>query len=251
MQDVAAPNAPTAKFQLALPSLLAPISPHLAALHATRARLLHPSDADPSLAGTHCARCGIPLLLSGGRTRAVRVHKKSKTSSRPAPAPQSFARVLRRSCRACGLDEDVPLVGTASAPAFPPVRDRARRTPSAAPRVPRAAAPASESARVGVHAPPVSQPHPARSLHPSETPAASRSSSHAPIPPPAPGPLRAPAASTGPAPGRPQAEMGTAQNKARSKKKAGLQSLLARNREKQEQEKKRESQGLSAFLQGL
>ncbi|KAH9943456.1 uncharacterized protein BXZ73DRAFT_74401 [Epithele typhae] len=47
---------------------------------------------------------------------------------------------------------------------------------------------------------------------------------------------------------------GDTRNKARPKKKPGLQNILARNRERQEQEKERDGAqglGLSAFLHGL
>ncbi|KAI0375621.1 hypothetical protein BV20DRAFT_1032064 [Pilatotrama ljubarskyi] len=235
-------NAATAKFQLALPSLLTPISPHLAALHATRARLLYP--ADTSLATTHCTRCGSPFLLTGGRTRSVR--KKRRKSAAGAP---SVMRLLRRSCRACGYDDDVPL-NPGNAPAFPNTRDRARRKSSSTPHATSAAATAAKpatSASIQQHAP-VSQPHAPGSLQSPATPGSSRSSSLAPGPRSTPTPTAAGSLKPAQAgPSRPEAS----QAKSRPKKKAGLQSLLARNREKQEQEKKREGQGLSAFLQGL
>ncbi|KAH9899886.1 hypothetical protein C8Q73DRAFT_787731 [Cubamyces lactineus] len=247
----ATPNAATAKFQLALPFILSPISSHLAALHATRARLLHP--ADSSLAHTHCSHCGTPFLSSGGRIRSIRKRKKRKTPS--TSGSDVVERVLRRSCRACGRDDDVPLSSsTAHAPTFPKVRDRPRRNASAPPRAP-SVAPAVAAATppavpaTAQHAP-ASQSHASRSLLPATaSSASSRSSSRAPStarPSPAPGP-----AAKAEQIGAPQ--HGPSQPKARPKKKAGLQSLLERNREKQEQEKKREGQGqgLSAFLQGL
>ncbi|KAI0677604.1 hypothetical protein C8Q78DRAFT_100428 [Trametes maxima] len=225
--EEATPNAATASFQLALPSLLAPLAPHLAALHATRARLRAPSD--PSLAHTHCSRCGSPFLASGARTRSVR--KKTKKS----PRASAVVRVLRRSCPACGYDDDVPL-DAAHPPVFPKVRDRAARKPSNA-------APHGSGAPSFASAPQVSQPH-----APQLTPASSRSSSLAPPPTPS-APVR-----PVPPPPAGTAERAPTQAKSRQKKKAGLQSLLARNREKQEQEKKRDGHGqggLSAFLQGL
>lgn len=232
----AAPNAATAKFQLALPHLLAPISPHLAALHATRVRLLHP--ADSSLADTHCTRCGAPFLATGGHTRSIR--KKSRKSR---DGPSVVVRILRRSCGACGNNDDVPLnAGTASAPAFPSVRERARRKSSTAPRVSTAATPAVFVAAQQQHAS-VSQPRASRSLPSSATPGSSRSSTVAPTPP-----------RLAPTPAPPSVKLPESQQaKARPKQKTGLQTLLARNREKQKQEedRKRDSQGLSAFLQGL
>ncbi|KAI0660999.1 hypothetical protein C8Q70DRAFT_1052821 [Cubamyces menziesii] len=245
----ATPNAATAIFQLALPLVLSPISSHLAALHATRARLLHP--ADSSLAHTHCSHCGTPFLSSGGRIRSIRKRKKRKTS--PSSGSDAVERVLRRSCRACGRDNDLPLDSSAHAPIFPKVRDRPRRNASAPPRA-SSVAPAVAAAdpppvpATAQHAP-ASQSHASRSLLPATaSSASSRSSSLAPSAAPRPSPAPATKAEQIGAP-----QHGPGQPKARPKKKAGLQSLLARNREKQEQEKKREGQGqgLSAFLQGL
>ncbi|EIW61961.1 uncharacterized protein TRAVEDRAFT_70191 [Trametes versicolor FP-101664 SS1] len=248
MQQAAAPNAATAKFQLALPSLLAPISPHLAALHATRVRLLYP--ADSSLADTHCARCGAPFLATGGHTRSIR--KKSRKSKDGVAAT---IRIIRRSCGACKHDDDVVLnAGTASAPAFPSIRERARRKSSTAPRVSTAATPAVSVAAQQQHAL-VSQQRASRSLPSSATPGSSRSSSIAPTP----SRLAPTPASSSSSPGKTSGSFAKtpesqapAQAKARPKQKTGLQTLLARNREKQKQEdKKRDRQGLSAFLQGL
>ncbi|KAI0335450.1 hypothetical protein GY45DRAFT_1342520 [Cubamyces sp. BRFM 1775] len=218
----ATPNAATAKFQLALPCILSPISSHLAALHATHTSLAH----------THCSHCGTPFLSSGGRIRSIRKRKKRKTS------PTSTSDVVER---------DVPLSSTAHAPAFPKVRDRPRRN---APAPPLAAAKPPAVPATAQHASASQSQHASRSLLPATaSSASSRSSSLAPSsarPSPAPGPTAKVEKVGAP-------QQGPGQPKARPKKKAGLQSLLARNREKQEQEKKREGQGqgLSAFLQGL
>ncbi|CDO75569.1 hypothetical protein BN946_scf184858.g9 [Trametes cinnabarina] len=249
-------NAATAKFQLALPVVLSPISPHLAALHATRVRLLYPGDN--LLAGTHCTRCGTPFLSTGGSIRSVRKNPRKNSSARSHVS----LRVLRRSCRACGFDDDVP-IDSANPPVFPKVRDRARRNSSSA--APRAfgTAPATPAAvpASAQHAP-LSQPHAPRSLQSPATPASSRSASIAsassssrPSPAPVPAPIP-PGSSAKSVQGVPTSHQpSAAQAKSRPKKKTGLQTLLARNREKQEQEKKRaEGQGqggLSAFLQGL
>ncbi|OSD04234.1 hypothetical protein PYCCODRAFT_1466204 [Trametes coccinea BRFM310] len=252
-------NAATAKFQLALPVVLSPVSPHLAALHATRARILYPTDN--TLAGTHCTRCGTPFLTAGGGSiRSIR--KKRRKNNRPGSNNVALVRVLRRSCRACGFDDDVP-IDPATAPAFPKVRDRARRKSSAAPPAARAQGAASVKP-AAVPAPaqhaPVSQPLASRSAQSPATPASSRSSSITPSSSrPSPAPVSAPASagsSMKPAQAVTSQQQQIASHaKSRPKKKAGLQSLLARNREKQEAEKKRaENQGqggLSAFLQGL
>ena len=118
----ATPSPSSAKFHLAVPHVLASVAPSLAALHATRARLLYPSD--PSLSGTHCVRCGTSFIANGGETRCVR--KKRRKIEGAAVA----IRVLRRSCRTCGHEEDVPF-GVNGAPDFPKPRDRVRGKPLA------------------------------------------------------------------------------------------------------------------------
>ncbi|KAI9063261.1 hypothetical protein FKP32DRAFT_1592713, partial [Trametes sanguinea] len=214
-----------------------------------------------SLAGAHCTRCGTPFLTTGaGSIRSIR-KKRRQTSESPSGSDNvAVVRVLRRSCRACGFADDVP-IDSANAPTFPKVRDRARRKSSAAPPAARApgAAPVKPAAvpAPAQHAP-VSQPHASRAAQSPATPASSRSSSIAPSSRPSPAPASAPASTGSSMKSSPtitsQPQIGS-QVKSRPKKKTGLQSLLARNREKQEEEKKRaENQGqggLSAFLQGL
>ena len=247
----ATPSPPAAHFQLALPSLLASISPSLAALHATRARLLLPPHVHrAALADTHCARCGYPRLLTDGHTRSLR--KKRKRSG----GPSTSRRVLRRSCGHCGHAEDVPLA-VDDAPTFPMVRDRAKRkSPSSTasqPRAPGAAhpAPATLSSPSLVPAPSLPRPsHPIASCSqsspmPSRTGSAASSSKAA-----------SSSLTSSPAPSpSPRQAHDQVRPKSRPKKNAGLQSMLARNRERQEQQKKHEGsssgQGLSAFLQGL
>lgn len=77
----------TENYQNALPYALLGASPSLAALHATRSRLLNPYQMD-SLRSTHCSRCG----TFGGE---VRVYRSGRT------------RFLQRTCRACGFRDDV------------------------------------------------------------------------------------------------------------------------------------------------
>ncbi|KAI0774256.1 hypothetical protein C8Q74DRAFT_1368754 [Fomes fomentarius] len=229
-------NPTTARFQLAIPSLLASISPSLSALHATRAHSLYPADA--ALAGTHCVRCGYPLIPSNSHTRSIR--KKGKRSH----GQSTIVRALRRSCRNCGHDEDVPVAVADAFMAFPIPRDRAKRQSSniIQPRACIAATPPPDSLVPGP-----SQP---RSLQPVASPVPSR-----PVSSPAPAPVTPNTLATRhSSAGSSPAQQDHTRARSRPKKKIGLQSMLARNRERQEQEKKREgshNHGLSAFLQGL
>ena len=247
-------NATTpASFQRALPFLLAPISPSLAALHATRVRRLSP--ADPTLAGTHCARCGYPLLASGSQTRSVRKKRKRSTNGgQSAPT-----RIIRRSCRVCGHDEDVPVDAVADAPTFPKPRDRARRKQDRIdkPRASSAALPAPDelsSPIPGPAHPRASQPIATSSSTPAPSRPGSAPSSARATPAPQARPAKSSSAVSSTEPSS-STQQDQSRAQSRTKKKAGLQSMLARNRERQEQDKKREghSQGasLSAFLQGL
>ncbi|KAI0750698.1 hypothetical protein C8Q80DRAFT_1268016 [Daedaleopsis nitida] len=240
-------NAP-ASFQLALPHLLASISPSLAALHATRVRRLSPAIAHPSLAGTHCVNCGYPLIASDSQTRSVRKRRKRRNGH------TTVSRVLRRSCRSCGHDEDVPLATGADAPTFPMPRNRAKRESGNSMNPPRASSAATPTpAQIAPSIPHSPAPRSCQPIASSSTPVPSRPGSAASVRPPADQLPPSRVSSTG------STKVYTAQqdlqrSKARTKKHTGLQSMLARNRERQEQEKKREeghSHGLSAFLQGL
>ena len=286
-------NAPAADFQLALPFLLAPISPALAALHATRAIRLGAHGA--ALANTHCPACGRLLAAHAALSvRSAREKCKRKHGGRTAGAPASAsARVLRRSCTRCGHTEDVPLpprATTGAAPALPRPRDRARQrtastrpAPAASPGPAATAAPAAAAAAAGsaIARPPrasraaaaaAGSPSASSHVSPARDPAPPAAAAPPPVAPlcpppiaalrrPAPRPSAAAAAPPPPPPsssakaGPPLAPNGRdeARGKARPKKKAGLQNMLARNRERQEQEKRdgSQGQGLSAFLQGL
>lgn len=92
-------NAVTAEYQSTLPFTLIHVSPGLAALHATRYRLLYPSDPSP-LQATHCSKCGSFLLSGQGEVRVKRVTR----AKRGTPF-----RVLRRTCQTCGSHDDLPL----------------------------------------------------------------------------------------------------------------------------------------------
>ena len=234
------PLSSTVNFQLAVPHLLAPVAPSLAALHATRARRLYPSD--PLFSGTHCVKCGTPFIVSDGQTRSTRKRRHTTKSS-----DGTIVRAVRRSCRSCGHEEDVHL-GAACAPAFPKPRDRARYRASTNPHLSGVA----ERSSAGMNVPrPVSIPRLSWPLASSSTQVSFREGS-TPSAQPTPNPSSAahPLATS--------RNKSTAQDqikaKARQKKRSGLQNMLVRNRERQEQEKRRDGAqgvGLSAFLQGL
>lgn len=104
----------TSKFRIQLPLAIQPASRSLAALHATRARLLHhPGPETDVLRDTHCTKCGVYLLDGAGSVRLVRKarHNKAKKNTK-SPGPKPYDRVLRRSCRVCGSVEDVPVFST-------------------------------------------------------------------------------------------------------------------------------------------
>ncbi len=239
----AAPHPASTNFHLAAPYIL---PPSLAALHATRARHLYPSDA--LFAGTHCVKCGFPLTADNSQTRSVR-QKPRKTKGGNTPT----IHVLRRSCRTCNHEEDVPL-GAACPPALPKTRDRVRlrREPGTRhqPHASNVATPSPPDMSSLGPIPP--QPRLSQQMPSSSTPVSSRPSSetgHRPSISPAP--------SSSTIPRAPKQDVSSVQDqaraKARQKKKLGLHNMLARNRERQEQEKREggQSAGLSAFLQGL
>lgn len=239
MQSPAAPHPASTNFHLAIPYIL---PPSLAALHATRARLLYPSH--PLFSGTHCIKCGFPLTADNSQTRSVR-QKRRKSEGGDA----ARIRALRRSCRSCGHDEDVPL-GAACPPALPKVRDRVRRKPSAH-HQPHASNVATPSPADSSSLEPISaQPCLSQQMASSSTPASSRPSSVT-------GPLSiSPTLSSSTISRTQRQDVSSVQDKAkamaRQKKKSGLQNMLAKNRERQEQEKRGgQSAGLSAFLQDL
>lgn len=228
----------TARFRVQLPSVLQHASPALAAFHATKARLLlHPAPEADVLRPTHCVRCGAYLLDGTGTVRAARRPVRGQTRG-----AKPYVRVLRRSCGSCGGEEDVPLeqaeavarqacanAGAAKASVQPALPATQRATPDT---------PATVQSRPSSLAP---------SRQPSQTPSTAPSRQHSQTPvatPPVPSRTATPA--VGPAQNAPDARA-----KSRPKKKTGLQDMLARNRERQEQEKKAAGGGLAAFLQDL
>jgi len=95
----------TANYQLSLPFALLSASPSLAALHATRARILHPTKS-AFLDSTHCINCGFYF------THADIQRPTWKSSSQ---------RVMKRTCRACGFRHEIP-VDSGNAGLFPSTR---------------------------------------------------------------------------------------------------------------------------------
>ncbi|KAI0081757.1 hypothetical protein K474DRAFT_1768354 [Panus rudis PR-1116 ss-1] len=231
-------SLPTVKYQFALPYALHAISPALAALHASRARLLHyPDPVCDILAASHCIRCGTYLLDGSGEIRTVREPPKKK---RRTSTGQDAKRMLRRTCGVCSYQNDTP-IERGNASAFPRVRRRknAARDPSlqatAVSLSKKPQGPEQRAARLTSQTPAPklksSTPVPSKAASPAPTMHVDQSRSSTP----------SASSSTTATPTR---------QKSRPKKKSGLQDMLARNRERQEQEKK-QSQSLSAFLEGL
>ncbi|KAH9844291.1 uncharacterized protein C8Q71DRAFT_39006 [Rhodofomes roseus] len=216
----------TAKFQLAVPHILGSVSPGLAALHAARARRLHPADA--TLRTTHCPACGAGYLDGGGEYRSVRSNDRQRRVNRMDKTPPR--RSLHMLCGVCGHREELP-IEPEGASSFVPPRKRRKTVASNAdiPNLPNANAVAAKSGEA-VHA--RSEPKPAGLADSRQSQTKAGPSSRTTD-----GSHNTPAT--------------IARSKARLKKSTGLQNLLARNREKQEQEKKATGSGLSAFLQDL
>ncbi|OSX60250.1 hypothetical protein POSPLADRAFT_1058424 [Postia placenta MAD-698-R-SB12] len=218
----------TAKFQLAVPFVLLQASPGLAALHASRARTLHPSE--PALRTTHCPSCGITFLDGGGHIRSVRLSKRRKGAKR-----QDCTRALRMSCGACGHQQDLPIESKSSL-LSPQPRNRKRQA-SDAKKAPLSGTTSTKSVYI---------PQGAVDRHPTDRTASSPVRSSVPS--------QARPASLQNTTMLPSSSSVTAtppRPKARSKRTTGLQGLLARNREKQAEGKKSSDLGLSSFLQEL
>ncbi|OCH94122.1 hypothetical protein OBBRIDRAFT_748415 [Obba rivulosa] len=228
----------TAKYQFALPFALSPVSPGLAALCACRARAAYP--AETTLSTSHCSHCGVPFHVGGGSIRVVRLRRPKAGSSKGGDSEHP-PRVLRRSCEACGHVEDMR-VERGNASSFPPPQ-RARHAKSSTPSIPdRVKLAAAPSKSAGMHG--QSQPEPSTRLAPLQTVLAAAS-------PPSLKPTPPPIGSAGSRSSTPGPIAEATRTKTRPKKKSGLQDLLARNRQRQEEDKKADGHGLSAFLQGL
>ncbi|KAH8105862.1 hypothetical protein BXZ70DRAFT_398318 [Cristinia sonorae] len=207
----------TTIFQLNVPRILEPIAPALAALHVRRSRAL-PETCD-SLALTHCASCGTFLLDGTGSVRVVR-HARSKRRPKKEGASSRPGRMMRMSCSICGHEQNAPIEETmarvrSSFPGknAPTITPKTSSEPSKTPSVP--------VLKDGICPPQIS-----------------KQSLSSCLPSAQPTPLQG----------------GNAQVRAKSrpKKASGLQDMLARNKQREEQERKKQGgTGLSAFLEGL
>lgn len=94
---------PVAKFQLALPYLVLPVSPSLAALHTTRVQSFIHSDS--------CSKCGSYLLHGNATIRIVRLKRPNHPT----------ARALRRLCHACGCMNELMIDAESPDPPSPSI----------------------------------------------------------------------------------------------------------------------------------
>lgn len=221
----------TTKFQLTLPCALASVSPGLAALHASRAHRAH--DVDITYNPPRCPRCGASFLHGAGSIRIIR-RTKTKRSQHATALPRPASRFLRYSCSICGNDEDIA-VNSSSADVLAIPQPRKRKGGDQ--RVPHMSSPTS-SVRIEKKS----------KIDPFSAQPAVR---QAPVPMPVPPAARSPAPLSSNKPPDAAPKDLPARGKARPKTKSGLQALLAKNREKQEQTRQPNSGGLSSFLQGL
>jgi len=212
----------TAKYQLSLPFVLLAASPSLAALHATRARTLHPTES-ASLDSTHCIKCGSYLFNGDGAICIVRPSKRRKSSER-----EGCRKVMRRTCGICGFSHNIP-IDSSSDCLFP----RTRKAMSSGTTI---SAPAEQSQ------PSEEAPHERAANRSMSLPRSSPFGSYGTITQPGIAPI---APSSGPA----------AQRRSKSRqKKSGLQDMLSRNRDNEEKRKKEKNEGhggLAALLSGL
>ncbi len=102
-------DSATRKFEQAVPLVLQPVDPRLAALHASRTHASNPAI---------CARCGSVLAV---RTRVARTKHNT--------------RVIAASCTVCGAASSMP-VERGNAAAFPPYRRKSGSGHAAPPRQP-------------------------------------------------------------------------------------------------------------------
>lgn len=245
----------TTKYVHSLAFALHPISPALAACHASRARLLRPptlhsDSARRSYPPSSCPRCGIFLLDGTGQVRSV--HSSTSTRKRKrngkGSSSSSAGRFSEITCSSCGHVERTPRpVGNAAL--FPKVR---RRAPSAASGFDstRTIAPIPQSSRSTAAAIAVSNPPP---MHTSSLSSHQQPSPSIPPPPATTTHSRSQSSTPQPPQTQPPPPPPPTTKKARTKKKSGLQELLARNKEKQAGNKEGDGpgSGLASFLSSL
>jgi hypothetical protein len=233
----------TEEYQRALPFALHNVSPQLAALHMTRARLL--SENIIALSTTSCVCCGSLILPAQGniRLRRVRVTDEAPRapSARPNQSPsssRSYRKIILRKCAACGNQEFRPVDG--NAPRFPSVRHTSK----------------FKSLETTINIASGTQPIQARGATIPDSVASQHSTPRA-INPKLPGvsPPATSLANTGATSNAsPQAPASAKPPKARSnKKRSGLQEMLARNRTQKQNEGEEVGSrtGLADFLVGL
>ncbi|TCD69665.1 hypothetical protein EIP91_006682 [Steccherinum ochraceum] len=230
----------TSRFQLDVARVLQPVAPALAALHVRRSRSLRLGTRD-NLASSHCASCGVFLLDGTGSKRIIR-HARTKRRPKAEGECSRPVRAVQISCSMCGHEEETPVApkDALSPPekAAPPKRpaETAQNWRTVNQKV--STSEEVQSWRTGnqknvstgspTTAPPLA---PSKEVPPTKTSAVS-------APP-----------STQKLGGMPQGNA-AARQKNRPKKSSGLQDMLARNRQREEQEKK-QAGGLSALLEKL
>lgn len=229
----------TTKFQLALPFILLPLSPGLAALHASRAD--HAHDVDISFKTPRCSSCGSSFLHGAGTIRIIRRNPSNKTQR--GPALPRRARFLRYSCSSCGREEDIPVE-----PSNPDVlqsmpKPKLKKKDALDQRFHHASAKKAPSLHHDKKRKAGAQ------FDPPSAHSALRSSASGSLP-------MLPAAKESMALSSIQSSVippkfSADRAKQRQKTKPGLQSLLAKNREKQQQGTQKDNGGLSTFLQTL
>lgn len=236
--QVIAPRAmasATTKFQFALPYVLSSVSPGLAALHAIRAQRAH--DVDISYNSPRCPRCGASFLHGAGTIRIIRA-KKSTKRHHGAAQPRSASRLLRYSCAICGSDEDIAVDSSSADVLSIPQPRKRKREAQHVPHMPSAIT----SLRIE------KKPKTETDLAPSSVLPAKR---QVPASTSVPVTAKLPATLSSSKPAEAASKTGSSHSKPKPKAKSTLQALLAKNREKQQQNCQENTQGLSAFLQEL
>lgn len=218
----------TRKYRMALPHCAQNISPALAALHVTRARLIdNPKAVSHQFDATHCAACGMYLLDGTSTVRVVRSGRRRKTSRMPEAG--AMTRVVRRTCSACGRENDLRIEQD-NAQMYPRVAKRKGASDRAVAGISAAEPPEdvpTKTVRVSTTTDIVQAPPMSSTSKPTKTPSKVISTSRVD-------------------------ETPNAKSNPRPKKKTGLQEMLARSRERQAKERSASAgPGLASFLLGL
>ena len=213
----------TEEYQRTLPFALYSVSPQLAALHATRARLLNGNLIAPL--SPSCIRCGSIILPGQGSIRLSRRRTTDRISGasdpRPVQTPSSsgsYQKILLRKCAACGHQECRNIDGR-NAQKFPSVRRASKSKSSESKNDATSGAPLVRALTATPPGGPVDQRSVSPAINTNHPPGDSRRLS--------------PLASTGLTPNpSPHPSASAKFPKVRSnKKRSGLQEMLARNRD--------------------